>query len=126
MIHCLSITPYRRTGIFKQEIIWKSWEKQNIGENSRSSVNFQIMKLCILNVWNVVKPLSFFFSLKFIFLEFYNNFVPDLENLHYVLHLNTSDRKAVLEILNQSKTIQKFMQKCMLGDWKWNFKSKEF
>ena len=28
---------------------------------------------------------------KFNFLEFCNNFVPDFENLHYLLHLNTSD-----------------------------------
>ena len=32
-----------------------------------------------------------FFSFKFNFLEFSNNFVPDFENLHYLLHLNTSD-----------------------------------
>ena len=28
---------------------------------------------------------------KFNFLEFCNNFVPDFENLYYLLHLNTSD-----------------------------------
>ena len=32
-----------------------------------------------------------FFSFKFNFLEFSNNFVPDFENLHYLLHLNNSD-----------------------------------
>ena len=32
-----------------------------------------------------------FFSFKFKFLEFCNNFVPDFENLYYLLHLNTSD-----------------------------------
>ena len=32
-----------------------------------------------------------FFSFKFNFLEFCNNFVPDFENLYYLLHLNTSD-----------------------------------
>ena len=31
------------------------------------------------------------FSFKFSFLEFCNNFVPDFENLYYLLHLNTSD-----------------------------------
>ena len=31
-----------------------------------------------------------FFSFKFNFLEFFNNFVPDFENLYYLLHLNTS------------------------------------
>ena len=31
-----------------------------------------------------------FFSFKFNFLEFYNNFVPDFENLYYLLYLNTS------------------------------------
>ena len=30
------------------------------------------------------------FSFKFSFLEFCNNFVPDFENLYYLLHLNTS------------------------------------
>ena len=30
---------------------------------------------------------------KFNFLEFCNNFVPDFENLYYLLHLNTSDSK---------------------------------
>ena len=32
-----------------------------------------------------------FFSLKLNFLKFYNNFVPNFENLRYLLHLNTSD-----------------------------------
>ena len=32
-----------------------------------------------------------FFSFKFNFLEFCNNFVPDFENLYYLLHLNSSD-----------------------------------
>ena len=32
-----------------------------------------------------------FFWLQFNFLEFCNNFVPDFENLYYLLHLNTSD-----------------------------------
>ena len=32
-----------------------------------------------------------FFSFKFNFLEFCNNFIPDFENLYYLLHLNTSD-----------------------------------
>ena len=32
-----------------------------------------------------------FFSFKFNFLEFCNNFVPDFENLYYLLHLNTSE-----------------------------------
>ena len=32
-----------------------------------------------------------FFSIRFNFLEFFNNFVPDFENLYYLLHLNTSD-----------------------------------
>ena len=31
-----------------------------------------------------------FFLFKFNFLEFCNNFVPDFENLYYLLHLNTS------------------------------------
>ena len=31
-----------------------------------------------------------FFSFKFNFLEFFNNFVLDFENLYYLLHLNTS------------------------------------
>ena len=37
----------KRTGFFEQGIIGKSSKKQNVGENSRSSANFQIMKLCI-------------------------------------------------------------------------------
>ena len=49
------------------------------------------MKLCILNVWNVLKATLIFFSFKFNFLEFCNNFIPDFENLYYLLHLNTSD-----------------------------------
>ena len=44
LIHCLSITRYRRTGFFEQEIIWKNWKKQNIEENSRSSVNIKTLK----------------------------------------------------------------------------------
>ena len=32
-----------------------------------------------------------FFSFKFKFLEFCNNFIPDFENLYYLLHLNVSD-----------------------------------
>ena len=32
-----------------------------------------------------------YFLFKFNFLEFCNNFVPDFENLYYLLHLNTSD-----------------------------------
>ena len=32
-----------------------------------------------------------FFSLQSNFLEFCNNFIPDFENLYYLLHLNTSD-----------------------------------
>ena len=35
--------------------------------NSRSSVNFQIMKLCILNFWNVLKATLNFFRLSLIF-----------------------------------------------------------
>ena len=35
------------------------------------------------------KPLWIFF--KFNFSEFCNNFVPDFENLYYLLHLNISD-----------------------------------
>ena len=31
------------------------------------------------------------FLFEFNFLEFCNNFVPDFENLYYLLHLNTSD-----------------------------------
>ena len=34
---------------------------------------------------------SEFCSFKFNFLEFCDNFVPDFENLYYLLHLNTSD-----------------------------------
>ena len=32
-----------------------------------------------------------FFKCKFNFLEFCNSFVPDFENLYYLLHLDTSD-----------------------------------
>ena len=32
-----------------------------------------------------------FFSFKFNFLEFCNNFIPDFENLHCLLHLDTSN-----------------------------------
>ena len=41
------------------------------------------MKLCILNVWNVLKAN---------FLKFSDIFVPDFETFYYLLHLNTSDR----------------------------------
>ena len=48
------------------------------------------MKLCILNVWNFEIHFEFF-SFKFNFLEFCNNFVPKFENLYYLLHLNTNE-----------------------------------
>ena len=49
------------------------------------------MKLCISNVCKVLKAILNFFQSRFNFLEFCNNFVPDFENLYYLLHLNTSD-----------------------------------
>ena len=64
---CLSITRYRKTGFFEQEIIRKSSKKKNVRENSRSSVNFQIMKLFILNVWIVLKATLNFFLLSLTF-----------------------------------------------------------
>ena len=64
--------------LFKHHTVQEDWlfrtrnhlekfEKADVGENSRSSVNFQIMKLCILNVWNVLKATLIFFRLSLIF-----------------------------------------------------------
>ena len=53
--------------LFRTRNHLKSSKKQNVGENSRSSVNFQIIKLCILNVWNVLKAIMNFFHLSLIF-----------------------------------------------------------
>ena len=48
------------------------------------------MKLCILNVWNVLKASLNLFCFKFNLLEFCNNLVPDFEKLYYLLYLNIS------------------------------------
>ena len=70
-----------------------------------------------------------FFSFKFNFLEFCNNFVPDFEKLYYPLHLNTSDsiKESSSENSESKQECSKnSCRKCMHRDWKWNFKSKEF
>ena len=64
--------------LFKHHTVQEDWlfrtrnhlekfERQNVGENSRISVNFQMMKLCILNVWNVLKATLISFRLSLIF-----------------------------------------------------------
>ena len=77
--------------LFRTRNHLEKFEKSELWRKLKSSVNFQIMKLCILNVWKVFKATLNFFSFKFNFLEFCNNFVPDLENVCYLLHLNNSD-----------------------------------
>ena len=48
-----------------------------------------------------------YFLFKFNFLEFCNNFVPDFENLYYLLHLNTSE-----SIKESSSEISELKQDC--------------
>ena len=111
--HCLSITWRRKTGFFEQEIIWKSLKKQNVGENSRSSVNFQIMKLCILNVWNVLKATLNFFRLSLIFQNFVIILSLTFKNCitSCIKIIVTVLKKVVLKSLNRSKTVQKINAK---------------
>ena len=54
-----------------------------------------------------------FFSFKFNFLGFSNNFVPDFENLYYLLHEIpvTVLRKVVLKSLNRCKTVHEIHAK---------------
>ena len=112
----ISITRDRKNGFFELEIIWKSWKKQNVGENSRSSVNFRIMKLCVLNVWNFESHFEFF-SFKFNFLEFCNNFVPKFENLYYLLHLNTNESIKESSSENSESNQDCSQNSRMRGDW---------
>ena len=111
--HCLSITRRRKTGFFEQEIIWKSLKKQNVGENSRSSVNFQIMKLCILNVWYVLKATLNFFRLSLIFQNFVIILSLTFKNciISRIKIIVTVLKKVVLKSLNRSKTVQKIHAK---------------
>ena len=66
-----NFTQYSRTGFFQQEIIWKSWKNQKFLERFESHFEY--------------------FLFNFNFLEFCDNFVPDFENLYYLLDLNISD-----------------------------------
>ena len=59
----------------------------NLEFNSNSNLKFNLEFICLKRF----KSHFGFFSFKFNFLKFCNNFVPDFENLYYLLHLNTSD-----------------------------------
>ena len=91
LIRCLSITQYRRTGFFEQEIIWKSSKKENVGEKLKKLAKLSNNETLYFKCLELFESHFNFFSFKFNFLEFCNNFVPDFENLYYLLHLNTSD-----------------------------------
>ena len=92
MIHCLSITRYKRTGFFEIKIIWnhleKSERRRKLKKLRKLSNNETLRFKCLERFESHFE----FFSFNINFLELCNNFVPDFENLYYLLHLNTSDK----------------------------------
>ena len=88
--------------LFKDHIVqkdWLFWTINHLEKFEKAEPWRKLKELCKLSN---NKTLYFkclerfescfeFFSFKFNFLEFCNNFVPDFENLYYLLHLNTSD-----------------------------------
>ena len=62
-------------------------EKQNVKNLRKLSNNETLYFKCLERY----KSHFEFFSFKFNFLEFCNNFIPDFENFYYLLNLNTSD-----------------------------------
>ena len=84
--------------LFKHHTVQEDWlfrtrnyleklEKQNVKNLRKLSSNETLYFKCLERY----KSHFEFFSFKFNFLEFCNNFIPDFENFYYLLNLNTSD-----------------------------------
>ena len=84
--------------LFKHHTVQEDWlfrtrnyleklEKQNVKNLRKLSNNETLYFKCLERY----KSHFEFFSFKFNFLEFCNNFIPDFENFYYLLNLNTID-----------------------------------
>ena len=88
--------------LFKHHTVQEDWlfrTRNHLEKLEKAESRRKLKKLCKLsnNETLYFKCLERFeshfqfFWFQFNFLEFCNNFVPDFENLYYLLHLNTSD-----------------------------------